>query len=365
MTSGHTLTADGLQKGSVGEITIGSTIVQGIDINMTVVDRKLTGFMQAARADERAKALPEGYLGGMALALQGADLAADHGVDAAVVAAQDGKTTGFGAFGGGSVKYRTGSHVDANAFSLLAGLARGADQPAGRLTTGFFFEYGNGSYDTYNSFANAASVRGGGDTRYRGGGLLGRMDYAHDGQGRFYAEASARLGRLKNDYAAIDLLDAAGRAAAYDSSALYYGLHLGAGYVRDLADGASLALYGKYFWTRQEGDSLRLSSGESIRFDDVDSSRLRLGLRYARALSERTRFYVGAAWEHEFDGKARATTNGYAIDAPSLKGDTGIGELGLTFAPSKHAPLTFELGVQGYTGRREGATGSLQIKLRF
>lgn len=75
--------------------------------------------------------------------------------------------------------------------------------------------------------------------------------------------------------------------------------------------------------------------------------------------------YIGAAWEHEFDGKARATTNGFDIDAPNLHGNTGIGELGLSLTPSADLPLTIDLGVQGYTGKHEGVTGSLMVKWEF
>jgi outer membrane autotransporter protein len=161
------------------------------------------------------------------------------------------------------------------------------------------------------------------------------------------------------------LRDSRGRTADYDSSSAYYGLHAGAGYLWNITDAAALDLYGKYFWTRQEGDTVRLSTGEHLKFDDVDSQRLRLGGRFACAVNEYVSPYIGAAWEHEFDGKARANTNGQAIDAPSLRGDTGIGELGLTLKPSPSLPLYFDLGVQGYTGRREGATGSLQVKFEF
>lgn len=65
---------------------------------------------------------------------------------------------------------------------------------------------------------------------------------------------------------------------------------------------------------------------------------------------------------HEFDGKARGTINDYDIDAPKLKGDTGIGEIGLSLTPSADLPLTVDLGVQGYTGQREGVIGSLLIR---
>jgi hypothetical protein len=48
-----------------------------------------------------------------------------------------------------------------------------------------------------------------------------------------------------------------------------------------------------------------------------------------------------------------------------LRGDTGMGELGLSLKPSQSLPLSFDLGVQGYTGKREGITGSLQLRYNF
>jgi outer membrane autotransporter protein len=191
------------------------------------------------------------------------------------------------------------------------------------------------------------------------------MDFTDTGPGHFYAEASGRVGGVHNEYSSSDLRDASGRKADYGSSSAYYGLHLGAGYVWNITDKAALDFYGKYFWTRQEGDSVTLSTGDPVTFKDVDSSRLRLGGRFAYALNEYVSPYIGAAWEHEFDGRARATTNGFDIDAPSLRGDTGMGELGLSLKPSSTLPLTFDLGVQGYTGKREGVTGTLQARFEF
>jgi outer membrane autotransporter protein len=318
----------------------------------------------------QTKALSEGFLAGAALVNLGADLVAGQGISEAVKAARAGVTGGaglgaFGAISGGRQRHNSGSHVDMSSLSLLAGLSWGGDFKPGHLTVGAFFEYGNGSYDTYNSFGNAASVHGDGDIYHIGGGVLGRMDFANTGPGRFYAEASGRAGGVHNRYDSSDLRDAQGRSAEYDNSSAYYGFHAGAGYVWNLTDRASLDLYGKYFWTRQEGDSVTLSTGDPVKFKDADSSRLRFGGRFACAINEYVSPYVGAAWEHEFDGKARATTNGFDLDAPSLRGDTGIGELGLTFKPSQTLPLSFDLGVQGYAGKREGVTGTLQARLEF
>ena len=373
--AGKMLTANNLRKGG-GIVQIGSTVAH--DITTDVALDPTTGRLNAVtaqvspgRATDQSKALSEGFLGGLALNLQGADLVAGRGMDSAVRASSgtdDAERHGFAGFGvlsGGSLRYNTGSHLDMNSLSLLTGLAWGIDLAPGRLTLGAFFEYGNGSYDTHNSFTNAASVDGDGNAYYLGGGILARMDFVNIGPGRFYAEASGRAGKTHNEYDSSDLRDAAGRKADYDSSSPYYGLHFGTGYVWNINDAATLDLYGKYFWTRQQGDSVGLSTGEHLSFDDINSSRLRFGGRFAYILNEHVAPYIGAAWEHEFDGKARAKTNGFDIDAPNLRGNTGIGELGLSLTPSADLPLTIDLGVQGYTGKHEGVTGSLMVKWEF
>ena len=373
--AGKMLTANNLRKGG-GIVQIGSTVAHDItaDVNLDPTTRRLnavTAQVSPGRATDQSKALSEGFLGGLALNLQGADLVAGRGMDSAVRASSgtdDAERHGFAGFGvlsGGSLRYNTGSHLDMNSLSLLTGLAWGIDLAPGRLTLGAFFEYGNGSYDTHNSFTNAASVDGDGNAYYLGGGILARMDFVNIGPGRFYAEASGRAGKTHNEYDSSDLRDAAGRKADYDSSSPYYGLHFGTGYVWNINDAATLDLYGKYFWTRQQGDSVGLSTGEHLSFDDINSSRLRFGGRFAYILNEHVAPYIGAAWEHEFDGKARARTNGFDIDAPNLRGNTGIGELGLSLTPSADLPLTIDLGVQGYTGKHEGVTGSLMVKWEF
>ncbi|MDR2696616.1 MAG: hypothetical protein LBC79_09605 [Deltaproteobacteria bacterium] len=71
-----------------------------------------------------------------------------------------------------------------------------------------------------------------------------------------------------------------------------------------MTDKAFLDLYAKYFWTRQEGDFVRLSTGDPVSFKGADSSRLRGGARFSYAINEYVSPYIGAPYEHEFDGKA-------------------------------------------------------------
>jgi len=329
-------------------------------------DAALVATLESVQANPQAKALSEGFAAGAVLINEGADVLAGPGMANAVAttAGIGPSVAGFGALTGGAVEANTGSHVRMKSVSLLAGLAWGRDLTPGRLTLGVFMEYGNGNYDTFNSFANG-NIRGSGDVWHLGGGVLGRMDCSGTEIGNFYTEGSFRAGKVHNEYRNSDLTDGMGNSANFDSSTAYYGFHLGAGYIWHLSDKASLDTNAKYFWTRQQGDSVTLSTGDPVKFKDSDSSRTRLGSRFSYTLTDHFSPYIGAAWEHEFDGRARATSYGYSLPAPSMKGSTGIGELGFTFTPSENRHLSFDIGVQGYTGKREGVTGSLQMRWEF
>jgi len=333
--------------------------------NLNTAGNALTATVGKVHVNPQAKVLAEGYLTGTALLNQSADLIAGQGMREACDAAKPGFGT-FAALSGGWSRYNSGSHVDISGFSLLTGLSFGTAFSPGRLTLGAFFEYGNGSYDTYNSFGNAADVNGDGNIHHIGGGVLGRMDFVNTGPGHIYMETSLRAGHIHNEYGSSDLRDFfTGRSANYDAGSAYYGLHFGTGYLWNINKQASLDTYAKYFWTRQDGDTVTLSTGDRVAFRAVDSHRLRMGSRFSYAVNECVSPYIGAAWEYGFDGRVKATTYGYDISKPDLRGGTGIGEFGLTLTPSRGLPLSFDLGGQGYAGTRRGLTGSLRIKLEF
>ncbi|MDR3087438.1 MAG: hypothetical protein LBU45_05750 [Azoarcus sp.] len=75
--------------------------------------------------------------------------------------------------------------------------------------------------------------------------------------------------------------------------------------------------------------------------------------------------YVDLAYDHEFSGKAKASTNGFKIDAPDFKGGSGMAEIGFTGKPMANKALFIDLGVQGYAGKREGVTESLRVNYFF
>ena len=215
----------------------------------------------------QTKALAEGWLAGLTLGIQAGNVAADQGIGAMRYAAvrldRDGWLP-FGVLEGGSLKYDSGSHIDLQSLSLLAGLGRGVSTDLGLLIVGGFFEYGTGSYKTHNTFDTMPSVDGSGNAWYMGGGLLASMDFKKTGDGHFYLEGSAHTGMLHNSFDGDALRDAFGRSAEFDTDTPYYNLHAGLGYLWNFAEDHSLDIYGKYYWTRVLGTDETLNTGDLL-----------------------------------------------------------------------------------------------------
>jgi hypothetical protein len=352
------------KKGATMELVF--RIVQATDA--------LYAVLEGVSASPVTKVLSEGFLSGAMLVNQGGDLAAGPGTDGAVQAAstaatREGGTRSLGFFSaaaGGRSRYESGSHVGVSSYAFMAGLSFASDLAPGRLTLGVFAEHGNGSYATFNSFPEFGSARGEGDSRYFGGGVLGRMDFNRTARGSFHVEASLRAGRIRNTYETAALGDpVTGLNASFDSTTGYFGAHAGLGFLLDLSESATLDIYVQYFWTRVKGDSVELSTGDRVEFKDFDSHRVRVGTRLSWCAGTRVCPYIGAAYEHELDGKAGATVYGSEIPSPSMKGATGMGELGLSIRPSDTATVSIEIGAQGFVGKRQGVTGSLRLRFDF
>jgi len=324
-------------------------------------DGLMTVVATSAQAAPEAKGLVEPRGAAQTFLNQGADLAAEDGMQAAGAASLVPGThfSLFAATSGGYSRYHTGSHVDVHGSSLITGVAWKPDIEYGKLLLAPFFEAGWGAYNSYNSLSGNY-VHGKGNISYYGGGLLARYDMPSG----LYLEGSGRVGKVRTEYASSTLRDAYNQQAAYDINTAYYGAHIGLGALWNLTERASLDTYTKYLWTHQEGKSTKVC-GDTIQFKQMNSHRLRVGGRFSYTIYEYISPYIGAAWEREFDGRARASVYGHKIRTPDLTGDTGVGELGLNLKPSKELPLAFDLGVQGFVGKREGVTGSLQIRFEF
>ena len=338
----------------------------------------------AGRINPRSKAFSEGRVASLGFLNQAADLIANSGIRSAKAAVLEGADKAwnmnlmpFLVIDGSSNRYKTGSHADVDGFNMAVGLASGFEL-AGKhaVTLGAFFEYGRGTYNTYNSFANYASVRGDGDTHYTGGGILGRIDFAGTGLGKvgkleagqndgLYAEASLRAGHIDTDFDTNDILGIAGASSKYDSGADYFGLHGGVGYVMNFDERNSVDVYARYFWTKIDSETVTIGR-DRLHFDDADSSRIRIGARYSMAYNQQFKPFVGVAYDHEFDGKIGAHAYNLKLDKPSLEGDTGIFEAGVSMKPiSTIKALSVDISGQGFVGKRQGGGGGVKIKYQF
>ncbi len=254
--------------------------------------------------------------------------------------------------GANTMRVESGSYVDSKGWSLGIGWAREDEMKDGakRLFSPFV-EYGRGTYDSY--LDNGA--HGSGTIRYLGIGVLGKLTQK-DG---LWLEGSVRGGRATSDYQLHGSSD-----ANYDGSNTYYGIHLGIGKTVKLKKDATIDAYARYFWSHQNGMSVKLSSGDDYDFASVDSHRLRLGFRYSQKDQQQGEFYTGLAWEYEFDGEARASIGGDAAPSPSLKGSSTMLELGYRFMP-KNSRVSYDLHLNGWQGKRKGITGGASVKWAF
>ena len=308
-------------------------------------------------ADADAKSPVETQSAALTMLNLGHDLLTTASYENAALAVdgeEEGSVNPFITMSANNQKLDTGSHVDLKAWNMNLGFAKKINNNSGKLIIAPVIEYGRGSYDSYLD----NGTHGDGDAHFWGAGLMAKQ-LNDDG---LYYEGSLRAGRMSTDYQS-----AVAGGIKYDSDATYYAAHLGMGKVVQLNDKDTIDYYGKLFYTRQQGDKVTVGTGATYDFDATTSLRTRLGARYTHQLSEKNAFYAGLAWQHEFDGESNAivaTTLGSAsAPAPSMKGDTGIMELGWRVNNSDKFELG--LGVNGSVGKQKGVGFNLSLNFSF
>ena len=308
-------------------------------------------------ADADAKSPVETQSAALTMLNLGHDLLTTAGYENAALAVdgeEEGSVNPFITMSANNQKLDTGSHVDLKAWNMNLGFAKKINNNSGKLIIVPVIEYGRGSYDSYLD----NGTHGDGDAHFWGAGLMAKQ-LNDDG---LYYEGSLRAGRMSTDYQS-----AVAGGIKYDSDVTYYAAHLGMGKVVQLNDKDTLDYYGKLFYTRQQCDKVTVGTGATYDFDATTSLRTRLGARYTHQLSEKNAFYAGLAWQHEFDGESNAivaTTLGSAsAPAPSMKGDTGIMELGWRVNNSDKFELG--LGVNGSVGKQKGVGFNLSLNFSF
>ena len=230
----------------------------------------------------------------------------------------------FGTIGGGKTRYDTGSRVDVDSMSLVTGAVT-------RVTPEWmvagFIEAGFG-----NSESNAKGSTAEGDHDYYGIGAATR--YRFDVP--FYVDGSLRFGMASTEFSGRY----AENSAHYDADSLYGSAHVGRGYVFDLTKTLDTLTH-----TMQVGAMLRGKTTENIDW------------------------HFGLAYEHVADGDAESTvytrTDRVALNVPTLEGDSGIVDMGITIRSTPTDPMALDLGIKAYAGDVQGVMGSATLSSAF
>ena len=311
---------------------------------------KIVTKANGTKIREQTKSYVETQMAALAMVASGVDLTAGAGFTNAAQAVQDAKDSGesgrsmvpYAAANYGSMRQESGSHVDVKGSNFNIGFAKEVKNSSGKLLFGPMFEYGRGNYDSYLDDGTTGS----GTAQNYGVGIMARQDNDNG----FYYEGSLRYGKVTSDYSSSNVW--AGHDVSYDNSAKYWGAHVGVGKLQKLGGDNAIDLYGKLFYTNQGSSSVNID-GDTLDFSAVKSKCSRLGFRYIHGTSKVRSIYAGLAWQYEFDGSAYATANGFSTPSPSVKGSSGMLELGVLIAP-KASPVSFDLGVSGWTGKQKG-----------
>uniref|UniRef100_UPI003AF7E228 autotransporter outer membrane beta-barrel domain-containing protein n=1 Tax=Campylobacter hyointestinalis TaxID=198 RepID=UPI003AF7E228 len=271
----------------------------------------------------------------------------------------DDKPSVFARTNGYDTRLKSGSHIDIKGANAIAGVSKKIND---NYTHGLFMEFGKGKYDSYNDF-NGKSIHGKGDSKYYGIGYLGKLDELDND---IYLEGSLRLGKIKSDYKGYGF--GIEENPTFNTRRTYYATHLGAGKIFNLTKRSNIDTYLKAYYTRIEGDKIETLKTK-FKFNTSDSFKTKLGARYNYNFTNGFGLYAGAAYEREFRGdiKGKNLTFDYNLDAPSLKGNSGIAEIGIRYTKfdNKKERFVIDLGTQESIGKKKGASGTLSLKYEF
>ena len=343
-------------KSKTAKVQEGKTLTFDGEIKLEDNNHKLNLVVKNLSDNANAQSLAETATEAAATVNSGADFMMNQAMAQASGAADasGGGAAPFAAMGGNSLKQNTGSHVDSKGWNGVIGVAKKVKD----TTYGVALEHSWGNYDSYLDNGAHAS----GDVKATGGALFAE----HKAKNGAHYEGLLRAGRVSTDYRSDDDL-------RYDRDSNYWGIGIGGGYEFKVGKNDILDVYGRLLYSSTAGGDVTpcTSKGPDNRtsFDAVSSTRSLIGVRYKKNIDDQNQIYAGVAWQHEFQGDAKATIysnltgQGYSVPAPTLKGDSGMVELGYKVKAS--SDLDIELNVSGWFGRQQGITGSAGFKWYF
>ena len=346
----------GLTKDNVTDTFTAGVAREGLGSTIVNTNGEVSFKVNSIKLSSQAVSAAQTCAASAAFVNQGTDLISDS-LDTISRDDNYGVKT-FAAVHGNRSKYDVADDIKINGWSTIVGVGNADKFDNGsELSWGVFYENGSGNYRTYNSFNNEF-FRGDGSMVYNGGGIAAR----YENKNGVYTEGSLRAGMLKNelDNAMCDVNGSYG----YETESAYYGAHIGVGKIISLSDSSDLDIYGKFFHTYTEGDSVTIA-GDKFDFDSITSDRLRVGARITSNKENKFSTYYGLAYEYEFNGDADMTAQGLRADTQSLQGSSVMAEVGFNYQPTPDSPWSFDLNMRGYTGERQGGSFNVQATYTF
>ena len=346
----------GLTKDNVTDTFTAGVAREGLGSTIVNTNGEVSFKVNSIKLSSQAVSAAQTRAASAAFVNQGTDLISDS-LDTISRDDNYGVKT-FAAVHGNRSKYDVADDIKINGWSTIVGVGNADKFDNGsEFSWGVFYENGSGNYRTYNSFNNEF-FRGDGSMVYNGGGIAAR----YENKNGVYTEGLLRAGMLKNelDNAMRDVNGSYG----YETESAYYGAHIGVGKIISLSDSSDLDVYGKFFHTYTEGDSVTIA-GDKFDFDSITSDRLRVGARITSNKENKFSTYYGLAYEYEFNGDADMTAQGLRADTQSLQGSSVMAELGFNYQPTPGSPWSFDLNMRGYAGERQGGSFNVQATYTF
>lgn len=257
-----------------------------------------------------------------------------------------------------SMRHKTNGRLETRSTHLIAGFSRKFENEKRRTLFAPMIEYGRGNYDSYLS----TGEHGQGHSQYLGGGVVFHTQLSN---GVFY-NGSIRAGRTKTDFESVDFgYNGYNVYERFESNSPYIAAHFGIG--REVRQNKNLTLtyYGKFLFSHTFSDNIHLTSGEDYYLSSVNSSRIRLGIRAGWEVSPKNKFYTGLGYQYQFGGRSYAEHDGIRTDTASIRGSSGMVELGWIAKPYGNDTLSLDLGAMFSFGKSRGIMGRCGVNWFF
>ena len=302
-------------------------------------------------ANVNSESLSQNRLSSIASANQSAQFAADSGLSA--MKDQLYGKNWFFAGEGGMNKYGHGfNKIELNGGSVITGMMNNFD---GTLLGGFFEASWGHASSKENVFSAKSNIQS-----YGVGVLASREIYPN-----WEVDGSLRFGWMRNSFKGR-YFDVDG-SSDFKTNMAYVSGHIGTAYNFSVSDETTISPYARYIVSYLGSDKVNAGSVEEdlYKANATVSHTLRAGVKVNTQISENFKFVGGVAVDETMGAKAKGRVSGYDLKTLSVNGTTAVGELKLQAVPTSTSPWKFELGVNGYAGKRRGFSGEASVNYSF